>query len=857
MSPSFASFRRPPLRLALAIVFAAATLLYGALWMAAVRAAPDVELGYQSSYQPAEQAQLVTSVQPDSPGEQCGMRPGDRLVAIDGQRLADVNFQARAWFRHEPGDTVRLTIRRPGDASPIVLTCTFRRTSSTSTEGGVAAYVAGQVRNSYPVPFVVVGLAVLFLRLDDPKAWLLALLFAAFTATPGFPDSMDAVAPALRPFARAYQAIFLSLLAPSFYIFFAVFPARSPVDRRLPWLKWVTLAVAVAVALPGLRAGGMRPPPPLPRLLGANLANQIVVYWALAILTIGLVSLAANYVHPPEAETRRKIRVIVWGTAVGLTPNLIDAGVRQATGLRDPDWLATLLVLVAFLIPLSLAYAVVKHRVLEIPVLLKRSARYLLVQRGFTILLALVSMAVTAVFALWLVPSLAPLVAVAQPSGIAMGAVFGTMLLWGGTQIHRRVSERIDRAFFRRAYDTRMILQELADRTRAATGRAELAALLHRHVGDALQPSALAVYLRERDGRLTALAGDVPTGLERLPEESPALAALAGRGRPVDVSAAPPGGEDNLLTPLAPDYVVPMVGRDRRLVGLVVLGPRLSEEPYSGEDVRLLALVAGQAALALENLSLAEQMADRIEADRRQAHEVAIAQEVQQKLLPQRKPPLRTLDYAGACIQARVVGGDYYDFLDLGPGRVGFVLADISGKGIAGALLMANLQAIVRSHYAMAATDHEGLLRSVNRLFFASTAPNRFATMFFATYDDATREIVYVNCGHNPPLLLREGGDAEWLAPTATALGFFDGWTCTSGTRRLAPGDVLVMYSDGITEAWSEAGEEYGDDRLLAVVRAGRRLPAADLVGRIVADVERFSPVEHSDDWTLIALRAE
>jgi serine phosphatase RsbU (regulator of sigma subunit) len=298
------------------------------------------------------------------------------------------------------------------------------------------------------------------------------------------------------------------------------------------------------------------------------------------------------------------------------------------------------------------------------------------------------------------------------------------------------------------------------------------------------------------------------------------------------------------------------VGRDRRLVGLLALGPRRSDEPYSGEDLRLLALVAGQAALAVENLALAEEMAGRLEAERRQAHEVAIAQDVQQKLLPQRMPPLATLDYAGICTQARVVGGDYYDFLDLGPGRVAFVLADISGKGIAGALLMANLQAIVRSHYAMAAADHEGLLQSVNHLFFASTAPNRFASMFFAKYDDAGGDLTFVNCGHNPPLLVREAGDVEWLSPTATALGFFDEWACTSGTRRLAPGDRLVMYSDGITEAWSEAGEEYGDARLLDVVRAHRDLAAADLVAAIVADVRRFSPLEQSDDWTLIVLRA-
>ena len=132
-------------------------------------------------------------------------------------------------------------------------------------------------------------------------------------------------------------------------------------------------------------------------------------------------------------------------------------------------------------------------------------------------------------------------------------------------------------------------------------------------------------------------------------------------------------------------------------MGLLVLGPRLSEEPYSGEDRNLLESVASQAAVSLENMSLAEQIAERLERDRRAEHEMQIARDVQSRLFPQAMPPLATLEYAGDCLQARQVGGDYYDFVDLGLSRVAFVLADISGKGIAGALLMANLQANLRS----------------------------------------------------------------------------------------------------------------------------------------------------------------
>jgi sigma-B regulation protein RsbU (phosphoserine phosphatase) len=821
--------------------------------MVAVRSLPGVELGYDSDYLAGERAQLITRVLPGSPAERIGMRPGDRLIAIDGKPLADAGFQARTWRTHDPGGTVRLTLQEPGEATPRTVTATFRKRVPRSAEGGLFGYLASQILNSYPVPFIIVGLAVLFLRVDDPKAWLLALVFTGFATTPAFPDSIDAVAPALRPFTRVYQGTLISLFAPLFSFFFAVFPARSSLDRRVPWLKWAALAAGLAVAAASVRTGTLQLPPPLPHLLGQRLADQTAIWWLLAMLTLGMASLATNFLHAADAETRRKTRVIFWGTVVALIPNVGGVAASTLLDYREPDWLTAVRAVFAFLLPLSLAYAVVKHRVLDVPVLLRRSARYLLVQRGFTILLALFSIGVTLAFSLSLAPTLAPLVDIAQPAGVAAGAAFGTLLLWSGSQIHRRVGERIDRAFFRQAYDTRTILQDLAVRAGTMTERSELATLLHRHVADALHPAALAVYVRDRDDRLTLMAGDGPA----FPPDPRDAAASAGdrSGGATHATASDAGGSGG-AAPVPAEQVVPMVGREGRTLGVLALGARLSEEPYSHEDTTLLAVVANQAALALDNLALAEQIAARLEAERRHGYEIAVAQEVQQKLLPQRMPPLATLDYAGTCTQARAVGGDYYDFLDLGARHVGFVLADVSGKGMAAALLMANLQAIVRSHTAMALGDHEAMLRAANALFHDATASNRFATMFFAKYDDATGDLAYVNCGHNPPLLLRAGGEAEWLAPTAMALGFFEEWTCVTASTRLGPGDLLVMYSDGITEAWSDGGTEYGEARLLEVVRSSRSLPARDLAARIVADVRCFSAEEQSDDWTLIVAGA-
>jgi catechol 2,3-dioxygenase-like lactoylglutathione lyase family enzyme len=143
--------------------------------------------------------------------------------------------------------------------------------------------------------------------------------------------------------------------------------------------------------------------------------------------------------------------------------------------------------------------------------------------------------------------------------------------------------------------------------------------------------------------------------------------------------------------------------------------------------------------------------AEKLEAERRSAQELEIAKQVQARLFPQRMPPAKTLEYAGICVQARQVGGDYYDFLDLGQGRLGLVVGDIAGKGIAAALLMANLQASMRSQCAIASDQPQNFLRSVNQLFYENTAEADYATFFFSEYDDKTRRLRYANCGHLPP----------------------------------------------------------------------------------------------------------
>ncbi len=839
-----------PVLAALGLVFAASTLLYSILWMLAVRWVPVVELGFDTS-----PSMLVTSVYQGSPAEEAGLLPGDQVLAINGTRLQEPSSLWEAYAPHKPGDTVQLTVARPGQTTPVILTGVFRRRVSVSGEGRWTEYLAEQVRNSFPVPFVVVGLTVLFFRLEDPKVWLLALMCAGWASTQGLADRATPE-PLLR-FALAYRSIFLGMFGSLFYCFFAVFPTRSPLDQRLPWLKWVSLASGICLALPGVRLGQMRLPPPLPRLLGDRVSDKITFCYSAGLLILGLISLAATFFRTSDPEARRKIRVVFWGTGVGVAPALVLAAAQNFASFQPSQWLNTAIIAVLFLFPLSFAYAVVKHRVLEIPVLLRRSARYLLVQRGFTILLSLFSIGLTLLFALSFPRYLQVAIDAAQPSGIALGAVFGTVLLWGGSRFHRQVSGKIDRAFFRSAYDARVILEDLAEKTRTATDRGELARLLERHLGEALQPSSLVLYLKGSDDSLDAVCGAVPEALKTMSAKLPILTELVQHGQPWEFAPAGEGitAGRSLLAQLNPDCLAPILGRGGRLVGLLVLGSRLSEEPYSGEDKRLLASVASQAGTALENIRLAEEIAERLEIERRAAHEMEIAKEVQARLLPQVPPRLKTLDCAARCLQARSVGGDYYDFLWLGPDHLGLVVADVSGKGVHAALLMASLQAHLRSQSSTTPLDPVGLLQQVNRRLLESTDSRHFATLFLGIYEDSTRRLVYVNCGHNPPVYFRQDGTVERLWSTATVIGLFEQWECAACEVRLDPGDLVLVFSDGVTEA-ARNEEEFGETRLIEELRAHSRLPLDEILSAIFSGVQEFSAGAQSDDLTLLIVRA-
>jgi phosphoserine phosphatase RsbU/P len=851
---SLSSIPRPWL-LAAAIVFAVALILYTGVWLYYVGWTPPVRLGFgwQTELTPYVTVKTVT---PDSPAARAELQVNDRILTINGypQHIFTV---APAIARGKAGDVVTLRVQRPGVAEPFDLPMTLEAAPPRELPT-TAQWLAIRIVDCYPLPFLIVGLLVLLLRLEDRNAWLLAVLFAGFIAAAPVAFLEGVLSPPLRRFMLTYMILLYGIQPAVFYWFFATFPVASPIDRKLPWLKWLLLLVglgcSVPFALTTLATGSLYLTVIVMQKIGGPVLYNGFAVYALGSCAIGLASLIWNSITARTLNDRRKTRVMVWGTVIGVGPFLLTsliAHFQQRIYYSYPFWIVVVPIIALAILPISFAYAVVKYRALEIPVLLKRSARYFLVQRGFLLLILLVGIGATLLLAQALTQNFPK----HEHVGVPVGAAFGIFLVWGGTQMQSRVTRRVDRAFFRSAYDTRQIMIDLASKTRNASNREQLAELLRHEIEDALHPETLAIYFRHRDGNFETTS-PVPPEVSRLPGDLPVLEHMRERGQTweiVPTSGAAPALA--VLEPLHPECLVPMLARTGQLVGLAVLGPKLSDESYSGEDKRLLDSVSNQAGVTLENIGLAESMAERIDAEHRARQEMDIARQVQSKLLPQKAPVLKTIDYAGACIQARAVGGDYYDFLDLGEGRVGFVLADVAGKGISAALLMANLQAHLRSQSALVSHDFAETLTKVNRLFFESTEPNNYATLFIGVYEDATQTLRYVNCGHNPPVIVRSDA-VERLCATATVLGMFESWHCGVAETSLLPQDILAICTDGVFEAANDKGTEFGEEGLVAALRGRRNLPASELLASAIEAVKKFAPGEQGDDITLIVAKA-
>ncbi|MGE5346114.1 MAG: SpoIIE family protein phosphatase [Acidithiobacillales bacterium] len=292
---------------------------------------------------------------------------------------------------------------------------------------------------------------------------------------------------------------------------------------------------------------------------------------------------------------------------------------------------------------------------------------------------------------------------------------------------------------------------------------------------------------------------------------------------------------------------------DDQVIGLIYLEVRLGRKSFMEEDLRLLTSLANTAAVKIQNLRLRESAIARERFER----EMSLAWDIQRRLLPEHDPELPHTSILGRTVPSRRVSGDYYDFFERPDGTLDVVVADVCGKGMGASILAASVQAAYQA-WAGENIPPDRLFSRLNQLVFRQTSPEKFITMIMVLYDPATGGAVWANAGHNAGLLVRAAGDSERLGAHGPPLGLFPGKAYGSGSLTLGAGDLLVLYTDGITEAANPEEVEFGTDRLLEVVRASRAKPVAQIEVDVLAALASFvKGVPYADDRTFVLLRRE
>jgi sigma-B regulation protein RsbU (phosphoserine phosphatase) len=838
----------------------------------------------------SEGGAVIQFVHPSSPAAAAGIVKGDVLVAVNGISLVeDPAAMARVIMRAKAGDSVQLRWRRgtEEDEASLVFEPTqekrgaiYAGTRQIRMSTGTMIWMISGPHLLLTVPFLFAGALIGFLRPGAPVAFQTALLFLCIGVY-CFVENL----PGLLVWPAWVLAIAIGVTRLSLFVFpvlflriMAVFPNRSRLGERLGKHLWVLLLPFAVLA-------------PACVLYGVALVYEWADRWgsylpwfdrlgggqSILVAALGVVGLVAWIAQRIEARGtgRTKQRLLEFGILA-----IMVGSIWLAFPIRGFVWkflppsppgsvfpMALLLadltgpiLLIAFL-PLSFAYAVLARRVFGVGILLRKGIRYLLLSRGVLVVEGLL---------LFLILEEAirhgqSRLAGSVPAVAALSAVASVVVMTGLGRVNRPLMHRIDKRFFRESYDARRVLLALGESVTRLREKDEIVKRAGEAIAGTLHPSRAAVFFVGQEGAAPLPAWDstpriASSGGAREADFTPLASCdvsihLLGEGAawsdiPHEENDA---GTESASATSGPFELLIAIRSSAGLSGCIALAAKLSEEPYSREDKELLVTVATQMGLALENAELLE-IAKR---EAEQARDLAIARQVQQNLFPKQLPVAEGWEFAATCRPAKAVGGDYYDLFAIDEDHVAFAIGDVSGKGLGPSMLMSSAHTMIRSRLRQKGTLLADLVSELNEHLYASTSPEMFLTLFVGVLDVRSGCLRYVNGGHNPPMLLRASGEKPAALETGgTIVGIVPGVAFKEGEARVEHGDLLALYSDGVTEATNEKEQMFEEERLQKVLVSTMNRTAPEVVGAVLDAVDRFAEGrEQADDISLVVVR--
>ena len=788
-------------------------------------------------------------------GDDSGLKAGDRIEKINGLPWRGFSQVDRARYLGRPGDLVFLDV----DSGGVKHSVTHRWTRSTFRQAP-AAQVAAVIFIHILVPWfsLLFGCWVVYQRPRDPLAWLFLFLMLSITrfVDPGGAGWENGVRQV-----TVFSNSFLSDANAAAFLLLGMYLGFVWPGRKLMLASWsLVVAKAVDSALTALELTWTRE-----RGLEVDALHQIVKHASiasdvLAYSCYGLMFylLFGKYHTSQSPDVRRRLRILLAALNVSLLPAFVFFTARSYFNYQPPVWLNILVFALFCVVPFSLAYVILVHRAVDVGVVIRNGLQYTMA-RGGVFFLQLAVAIVGIILAVRFMENQHHLGPGVHAAILAAYAALLFAIRWISAPLFRW----IDRHFFREAYSSEQLMADLTEKIRTVLEPQELFETVSHQLREALHVNDVTFFLRNGNGYQPAYAtGGQAVSL--FPPDSAVARKLAGEHEPMQLFLdddtcwcyAPdvPAGDRERLVSLNTQVLLPLTASDG-LLGFASLGPKRSEAPYTRNDLRLLKAVATQAGLALENSRLATSLAEEA-AQKEGAHrELEIASQVQQRLFPQKPLVTAEVEIVGTCRPALAVGGDYFDYFPLENGTYGFAVGDVAGKGLGAALVMATLQASLRTQVLDGDPDLAALMTRLNQVVYEASTRNRFATLFYGQYNPGTRMLVYVNAGHNPPFVIRAGRGMERLRLTGIAVGLRRKQPFTQASIRLAPGDTVVAFTDGISEAMNPAREEWGEERLAGHLAVGAGLAPADLLTGTLRAADGFAAgaVQH-DDMTMVVL---
>ncbi len=811
----------------------------------------------------------VTRIYPGGPAEG-KLQVGDVILTINGVHVTSDRF--RQFRQSMPiGTTYRVEIERNAVKQQIELILRLHRSPNLTRD----------LRSTFSVGIVSLSclLIAILAGLLRPSDSIVRLFFTAFyffgqnqllivLPFPFFNDTEKLIWVILRILFED------SLVFPIVFHLFLRFPPGVRKSTFWNIIKWVLYTIGIGIHILSF-----------PNLLSTNppFLNAIDLYFFFSVSIAIILVVIRNYRVTTEPQQRRRIKWVIVSTIVASVIHLPVIVFLPVMSPPVQESLLTISWLLILVVPIAWAYAILKHRVLDISVVIRRSIRYLLASRGFILIEVLLAFAL---LSLLFAGRLGAWLDRFGSNTRTLIIIVGTVLMVLGLQyVNRKVHPLIERRFFRDAYDAQQILTELTSELRTATNVRQVQELTAKIIQQALYASNVTIFLRngKRDFS-SAVSSDyherekLSRSVERelhLPDEAFVLQRVHETRQPTEIDwddpyspvatqlAAMANGdaaaqqEFDTLRALKTNLVLPLAAKDE-LLGVLALGPRAGDLPYSREDKRMLMNVAGQTAMALENSRLIEQKIEIEAENARKTQELEEARRLQLSMLPKGNLRLERLEITGAMRTATEVGGDYYDFLPLPDGRYCVVIGDATGHGMSAGLIVGMVKMGLTSRL-QAQPNLTSLIEDLNTALKQSLTHRGVGMCLGVTMIDPVTLTVEL-CSNGMPYPYHfANGSLRAIELKAQPLGFLKRVNVPTATLQLQPGEALIWVSDGFEERMNARNEEWGAEQVAAALTETYQHEdsGAAIARELMAACDRASDGRsNDDDMTIVVMKA-